>query len=91
MQKGQAAMVQTEGSVTTMLQDMQVRRGGFPFTKATASYKQVTEMRMDGQTIRGIKIKIDSETQNKVEIKRTFTGLKFSKVESTGSAEMKPL
>lgn len=91
MQKGQAAMVLTEGSVTTMLQDMKVRRGSFPFTKATASYKQVTEMRMDGQTMRGIKIKIDSETQNTVEIKRTLTGLKFSKVESIGSATMKQL
>lgn len=91
MQKGQAAMVLTEGSVTTALLDMQVKRGGFPFTKATASYRQVTEMRMDGQTMRGIKIKVDSETKNTVEIKRTFTGLKFSKIESIGSATMKPL
>lgn len=87
LQKGQAALVLSEGSVTTSFHDMNIVRGGFPFTKATATYTQMAEVNMDGQTMRGIKVKLTSKTHDKIELKRTFTGLKISKVEAKGKVQ----
>lgn len=90
MQKGQAVFVLTDAQVTTSLHDMKVTPSGFPFMRATASYRQISEMIMKPQGS-SFSVKVISETDDKLEIKRTLTGLKITKVISTGKSSIKPI
>lgn len=87
MQKGQAAFVLTDAQVTTSLHDMKVTPSGFPFMKAAASYRQIGEVIMRPQG-GSFAVKITSETDDKLEIKRTLMGLKITKVHSTGKSKI---
>lgn len=90
LQKGQAAFVFMNANVTTSLHNMQVKPSGFPFTKATATYRQISEMTMqpDGSPFA---VKVISETDDKLEIERTLTGLKITKIHATGKVRAKPI
>lgn len=89
LKKGQAAFVFMNASVSTSLHDMQVRPSGFPFLKATATYRQTSEiiMQPDGSPFA---VKMSSVSDDKLEIKRTLTGLKITKMHGTGKVKVKP-
>lgn len=80
IRQGQAAMVVTQGSMSAMLENIKVTTN-FPWQTATAEYDELSTASM------GQAGSFNSKSHDSIAIKRTLTGLKITKITSTGGIE----
>jgi len=76
MKQASAAFIVLQASTESVLSNVKIEAGGFPWTKARVSFKETTTVRVKGMPSMTI------ESNDTVLLARTFTGVKIKSLES---------